>query len=140
MLFITFVTRRVERDEVVLPPEVYVDRKAQYERRITSMIQYATDNELCHSRFLLRYFGEENTAKCGRCDICLGEKSSQDDEPTIRAAILRQLQEGSKAPRDIDVTGFNREHFADVLESMIRQEEILLDTQQHFYLNPHREK
>ncbi|MBQ9558753.1 MAG: RecQ family ATP-dependent DNA helicase [Bacteroidaceae bacterium] len=138
--FITFVTRRVETDEVVLPPEVYVDRKAQYERRITSMIQYVTDNEICHSRFLLKYFGEKDTAKCGRCDICLGEKSAQDDEPAIRAAILRQLQDGPKPPQDIDVTGFSRKRFADVLESMVRQEEIRLNPQQHFCLNPRRKE
>ncbi len=131
--YITFVTRRVELDEVVLPPQVYVDRKKQYERRIQSMIQYVSDADLCHSQFLLRYFGEYDTNPCGRCDICLTDHH-HDDTAAIRASLIRQLQKGPVAPRDIDFTGFNRDRFMAVAQDMCRQEEIMLDANQHFRL------
>ena len=131
--YITFVTRRVELDEVVLPPQVYVDRKKQYERRIQSMIQYVSDADLCHSQFLLRYFGEYDTNPCGRCDICLTDHH-HDDTTAIRASLIRQLQKGPVAPRDIDFTGFNRDRFMAVAQDMCRQEEIMLDANQHFRL------
>ena len=135
--FITFTCRRIEKEEIILPPEVYKDRRTQYERRILSMIQYVTDTERCHSRFLLSYFGELDTQDCGRCDICKADKKmTADEHEAIRTAILNQLKNGSIAPQNIDFTGFNRKRFIDVARSMLKQEEILLDTNQHFALPP----
>ena len=134
--YITFVTRRIETDEIALPPEVYTDRKAQYERRIAAMIQYVTDSELCHSRFLLSYFGEEGTEDCGRCDICLGKSRPQDEEADIRTSICLQLKDGPLAARDIDYSGYNRDRFASVLQDMCMNEEVILDAEQRFFLAP----
>ena len=35
------------------------------------MIEYASAEENCRSRMLLRYFGEKNEHTCGLCDVCL---------------------------------------------------------------------
>ena len=133
--YITFLSRRIDKDEIVFPPYVYADRRKQYENRILSMIQYVTDRDLCHSRFLLSYFGEKNTKNCGRCDICLDKKDPTEDEhEAIRAHFLRQLQLGPLAPRDVDYTGFDRDMFISVVQEMCRREEILLDENQNFIL------
>ncbi len=138
--YITFVCRRIEQDEIMLPPEVYTDRRAQYEKRILSMIQYVTDTDLCHSRFLLHYFGEDSSSNCGRCDICTGsyepENADNSDEESIRAAILQQLKKGPTAPCDIDYSGFDQELFADIMQSLCKEEIIILDAQQRFLINP----
>ena len=133
--YITFLSRRIDKDEIIFPPYVYADRRKQYENRILSMIQYVTDRDLCHSRFLLSYFGEKNTKNCGRCDICLDKKDPTEDEhEAIRAHFLRQLQLGPLAPRDVDYTGFDRDMFISVVQEMCRREEILLDENQNFIL------
>ncbi|MBO4611672.1 MAG: RecQ family ATP-dependent DNA helicase [Bacteroidaceae bacterium] len=133
--YITFLSRRIDKDEIVLPAYVYADRRKQYENRILSMIQYVTDRDLCHSRFLLSYFGEKNTKNCGRCDICLDKKDPTEDEhEAIRAHFLRQLQLGPLGPRDVDYTGFDRDMFISVVQEMCRREEILLDENQNFIL------
>ena len=134
--YITFTIRRVENDEVILPPQVYSDRRTQYERRIMTMIQYVTDTDLCHSRFLLSYFGENDTKPCGRCEICLGRSPEEKTEELIRASVLRQLQNGPLAPQDIDYTGFDQKQFAEVVRSMCNQEEIILNQEQKFVLPP----
>ena len=134
--YITFTIRRVENDEVILPPQVYSDRRTQYERRIMTMIQYVTDTDLCHSRFLLSYFGENDTKPCGRCEICLGRSPEEKPEELIRASVLRQLQDGPLAPQDIDCTGFDQQQFAEVVRSMCNQEEIILNQEQKFILPP----
>lgn len=133
--YITFLSRRVDKDEIILPPIIYADRRKQYERRILSMIQYVTDRDLCHSRFLLSYFGEKNIENCGRCDICCENKKIEKDEvEKIRKHFIAQLKNGPLAPKDVDYTGFNRQKYISVVSDMSRREEILLDEDQHFIL------
>ena len=135
--FITFVTRRVEQDEIVFPPHVLADRRTQYQRRITEMIQYVTTCEVCRSRYLLSYFGEYESPECGHCDICLANngKTKEETDGSLRSNILRQLQSGPLRASDFDFTGYNRETFIAVVEEMCRTEEIILDDEQRFLLN-----
>ena len=136
--YITFLSRRVDTDEIVFPAYIYADRRKQYERRILSMIQYVTDHDQCHSRFLLSYFGEHDVQNCGKCDICRENKSPDKEETeAIRTHFLKQLQNGPLAPKDVDYTGFNRNTYISVITSMSRREEILLDANQRFILPPH---
>ncbi len=132
--YITFLCRRIEKEEIFFSPEVYADRRKQYERRILSMIQYVTDKDRCHSRFLLTYFGETETRNCGYCDICRDENPERDEREAIRDAFLRQVRKGPLSPRDVDFTGFRRDHFIAVVRSMCRQEEVILDAHQRFIL------
>jgi len=132
--FITFRERRLEKEEILLPAYVYKERKEQYERRIYSMIQYVTDREICHSRFLLNYFGETDTVNCGRCDICTDGKLTKEETLLIRETMIRQLESGPVYPHEIDYTGFNREKFAQVVSSMVKEEEIFLNEKQQFIL------
>lgn len=132
--YITFLCRRIEKEEIFFSPEVYADRRKQYERHILSMIQYVTDKDRCHSRFLLTYFGETETRNCGYCDICRDENPERDEREAIRDAFLRQVRKGPLSPRDVDFTGFRRDHFIAVVRSMCRQEEVILDAHQRFIL------
>ena len=45
-------------------------------RRADAMVEYASEGDLCRSRWLLRYFGQEESADCGTCDVC---RASRDD-------------------------------------------------------------
>ena len=69
--YIIYTRERQEKDRLVLSQEVYEKRKESYEHRIKAMIAYATDEENCRSRLLLKYFGEKNEHNCRQCDICL---------------------------------------------------------------------
>ena len=68
--FITFTRRRVGREQLVLPPAVYEQRRAGFEKRIRAMADYAASDDCCRSRMLLAYFGQTDAADCGRCDVC----------------------------------------------------------------------
>ena len=71
---ITYLQRREETERIVIPPTVYEERKAQYQKRIEVVIQYADNDSVCRSRQLLRYFGETDSQDCGQCDVCLSHK------------------------------------------------------------------
>jgi ATP-dependent DNA helicase RecQ len=61
---------RLEEANVRISPENYTLRKERYKNRMDAMINYALSTTKCRSQILLSYFGEENTYRCGHCDIC----------------------------------------------------------------------
>ncbi len=133
--YITFRMRRVETKRISLPAVVYKDRKQQYEKRISAMIQYVTDKELCHSRFLLNYFGETEAKDCGRCDVCVGKTLKEREESTIRKSIEEQLRNSPLFPEDLDQSGFKHEKFAQVIGKMMKEGKLIMDSEQHLKLS-----
>lgn len=93
--YITYLRDR--EDEVVIPQSVYEVRKAQYIKRIEAIIAYATNKDVCRSRLLLRYFGEDNTTDCGCCDVCKSKKGSgTNGEKLAKQLILSLLADKEK--------------------------------------------
>ena len=100
--FIRYTQRREDKEYVQLMPEVYEERKSQFAERINSMILYATCDDICRSRQLLRYFGEKNDHNCKQCDVCLSHrKEGMVSEPRLNEAatkILQLLDDGKHHP------------------------------------------
>jgi ATP-dependent DNA helicase RecQ len=100
--FIRYTQRREDKEYVQLMPEVYEERKSQFAERINSMIRYATSDNICRSRQLLRYFGEKNDHNCNQCDVCLSQrKEGMVSEPRLNEAatkILQLLDDGKPHP------------------------------------------
>jgi len=100
--FIRYTQRREDKEYVQLMPEVYEERKSQFAERINSMILYATCDNICRSRQLLRYFGEKNDHNCNQCDVCLSQrKEGMVSEPKLNEAatkILQLLDDGKPHP------------------------------------------
>ena len=87
-----YTQRREDMENVQLPPAIYEERKEQFRQRIHAMIGYATDDHVCRSRQLLRYFGEENDHDCGQCDVCLSHrKQGLVSEPRLNEAMKKIL-------------------------------------------------
>lgn len=96
--YITYLTRRLEGRSLLFPPIVYAQRKEQYIKRIQSVIDYASRTDVCRSVYLLAYFGENDVAPCGGCDVCL-EQRRQDLDPIVVAELLLQrLSVGQSYP------------------------------------------
>jgi ATP-dependent DNA helicase RecQ len=94
---VRYLQRREETENVQLLPAVYEERKKQFRDRIEAMMAYATNDHVCRSRQLLRYFGEEDSHDCRQCDVCLSHPHNQVNEPLNSAeihAILELLADG----------------------------------------------
>ena len=84
--FITYTRDRVDGEDLIITRDVYEDRKEQFAKRINTVIGYATNDNVCRSRQLLRYFDEPRSTDCGQCDVCLAHKRMPDTERLLRDA------------------------------------------------------
>ena len=100
--YIRYVQRREDKEHVQLMPAIYEERKQQFAERIRAMIGYATTDDICRSRYLLRYFGEESDHDCRQCDVCLSHRpQGMVSEPCLNSVmenILELLADGKPHP------------------------------------------
>ena len=99
--YVRYLQRREDMENVQIPPSVYEQRKALYQQRIHAMLGYATTDNVCRSRQLLRYFGETDSHDCHQCDVCLSHASDSVGETTMSPeahAILELLADGQPHP------------------------------------------
>lgn len=120
--YITFLQDRA--DFIYLPESIYDNRKTEYIKRIEAVIAYASNDYVCRSRQLLRYFGEKTTHDCGQCDVCL--KSEHDD--SAREKIMQLLKDNEwhqlKDVMKIDAESTDLDH---ALKYLVQEEVIHID-------------
>jgi len=74
---------RLYPKDVCLSPERYHRLKDSFGKRAEAMVAYASEEDTCRSRYLLAYFGQEESSDCGNCDIC--KKRNRDIREIERA-------------------------------------------------------
>ena len=75
---------RLMEGNVFLDPARYAMLQEQAQTRAQAMLDYASEADECRSRYLLRYFGQEESADCGQCDVC---RAKADGERLLRGRI-----------------------------------------------------
>lgn len=80
---IRYMQRREDGYLLVFPPAIYEELKQRYTDRIKDMINYATTDNQCRSRMLLRYFGEESLHDCRQCDVCLERQGTETNKEAL---------------------------------------------------------
>lgn len=99
--YIIFKQERLDPKYVNLGKKVYDDCLERFEKRISKVLEYATDDFHCRSKLLLSYFGETDSEPCNVCDICRnkGRRRIADDEvEAVRAKIAQILSTSQKLP------------------------------------------
>ncbi|MBR3068293.1 MAG: RecQ family ATP-dependent DNA helicase [Prevotella sp.] len=105
---IHYLQRREESRFLEFPPMVYAELKQRFEERIENMIAYATSDNKCRSRMLLRYFGEETSHDCGQCDVCLDRKGN--------SVVPERLHEASR--KILSLLADGKPHHVSVLHAI----------------------
>ena len=70
---LTFVRERADQNWLTIDWSRYMFRKKRETHRVKKAIEYA-EIEICRSRQLLEYFGQEDAENCGVCDVCLNKQ------------------------------------------------------------------
>ena len=79
---------RLHEGNVDLAPKRYEMLRSVYHERVETMLSFVAEEDECRSRYLLRYFGQEDSADCGKCDICRERaKKPQDLAARMKAFI-----------------------------------------------------
>jgi len=68
---LTFLQVRMNERDIIFDKEVYEDRLYRAKERLEAVYEYVQTQAKCRSEFLLQYFGETKTKRCGVCDVCL---------------------------------------------------------------------
>ena len=67
---ITLLSYAVNYKDINLSAQHYFDRKKEAIQRFQSIRDYLEKSTKCRSQMLLEYFGEQNSLRCGKCDVC----------------------------------------------------------------------
>ena len=83
------------------------------------MVDYVEEDSECRSQFLLRYFGQEESKPCGKCDLCRSGAA----KPTELAARLKSwidARGGSYTLAEIGAAfGIGEDSYLGVLRELI---------------------
>ena len=128
--YIRFAQKRIDKEKIFISKEIYEDRKEKFENRIKAMIDYATRDNMCRSRMLLAYFGEQSDENCMSCDVCLTKNKNgiaQGLAENIERKIIELLKkEKSVFIHNVELPNIKRDLVGNMLHQMILEEKIYM--------------
>ena len=129
--YIRYLQRREDPEHIQISPSVYEERKEQFRLRIQAMIDYATNDAICRSRQLLRYFGEEDSHDCKQCDVCLSQThdKTRGSAKTNEAQVILNLLSDGKPHHITELRGIQlpTDSLNAALEYLLQEEHITID-------------
>ena len=126
--YITYLQRREDTDRMIIPKEVYEDRKREFIQRLQEMLRYATNDNECRSQQLLRFFGETDSKPCGHCDVCIAKRKDALSDERLQPAvkeIITLLGDGKEHPLyELHQLTIAKDLLDTALEYLINEEKI----------------
>lgn len=68
---VTYLAERMDAKDISIAPEFYDDRRKDAEGRLEYVFGYIENTTVCRSRYILNYFNEPQSSRCGKCDVCI---------------------------------------------------------------------
>ncbi len=130
---VIFIEERLDDKNLRIEPERYQTLRERYRTRINTMLQYAQSQAKCRSQFLSEYFGQTDSYRCGKCDVCTARNEldmSKYEFDNILDKIKATL---TKTPLPlenlIDSTGSNPDRVARVIRFLQDTGKIAINSQ-----------
>ena len=97
--------------------------------KLDTVIQYVNNQTKCRSRQLLTYFGEEESVRCGKCDICLErnkmELSALDFDNVLKIIKPLLIKTDLSIEELMDKTHFSEEKTIKVIRWLLDNNKIM---------------
>ncbi len=91
-------------DDFKINSKALLERKENYQERITAMTDYISDTKSCRSVIIGNYFNDKKILPCGICDNCINNKNislTAGEFKTISAKLLESLKTGAMMPAEV---------------------------------------
>ncbi len=125
---IIYTEERLDQKSLIISIENYKIRKEKFIERLEKVNEYASRKDICRSRFLLEYFGEKGSSRCGHCDFCRGENEmniSKTEFEQIAEMISKCLKKESMLlEKLVDTVDHNKEKTVRVIQWLLDNEKI----------------
>ena len=80
---------RLRPKNLNLDIEKYEHLKSSFGERMQKMIDYVREEEVCRSSYLLEYFGQTESKRCGTCDVCRASRGVESaSSEAVEARII----------------------------------------------------
>ena len=104
--------------------------------QLKAVIQYATDDKICKSKFILNYFGESTKKDCGFCSVCLAKESKPKNNVAIAKEIVDLLQAERMDSRQISTElQYESDEILVVLQELLENHVIMVNRDNTYSLH-----
>ena len=86
---IVYLTERIDSKNLLISDETYKIRKETAEARLNAVLNYIQNDNKCRSIQLLKYFDEEQSKRCGKCDVCIERNKIELSELEFDTVVKR---------------------------------------------------
>ena len=101
--------------------------------KIEGILNYINTTDVCRSKQLLKYFGENNAENCGICDICLRENQGNFNTQTIQLQIIKALRTKPLSSRALIAhLDYKEEHILKTLRILLENELIRINSKNEY--------
>ncbi|PWL39117.1 RecQ family ATP-dependent DNA helicase [Flagellimonas aquimarina] len=133
-LEVTFLVPREDDRTINLFAKKISDINTVKQHNMASMLDYVKNKKVCRSVFMLKYFGEKDTEKCGTCDICTENESILSG--TLKDRVFDLLKKAPHTSRQLLQTIEGEEKAVlQVLQRLLEDELIILNHKNEYIIN-----
>lgn len=127
--YITYIQHREDIRYMIIPKEAYEYRKEQFVKRVKAVESYATNDKVCRSRQMLRYFGEKDSHDCNKCDVCIEQHPVTNKAfKNAQRLILDLINDGKQhCIADLREIHIPERQFDEALQYLVSEEVIRVD-------------
>jgi len=127
---LTFLTERIDAKDIFISDEHYRNRKESAKRRIDAVIKYITSKTKCRNSLLLEYFGEKDTKRCGRCDVCVKRNKIELSELAFDNILHRIKPHLKEKPCSVNelteiLDGVNEDNILKVIQWLLDNDKLI---------------
>ena len=134
--YIIYTASRQLPAHILIPLSVYEEQRNRMQHRVDAMKEFAFSSVECRVNVMLRYFGENPTEVCCKCDECRRRKKRDlTKEQHLELYESLKYMIGQK-PRSLDYlfneSAFRREEIVSALRELMRKGIVTMDENEYF--------
>ena len=112
---------RLRPKNVNLEPQRYAMLRSAAMGRMDKMMDYVSQTDVCRSAYLLEYFGQNESADCGTCDVCRAARQAKKVDLTNEIHNYVNMQKGGIYTLEEFVSHFSSAYSSDACISELRR-------------------